>query len=295
MRMLTRPGRSRALSSFSGWLVVMTRMRPGASTTPSSTLRRPARSSLSGSSHREPDFFFFPPLAFFLPPSSSSSSSPSASSSAASPPWDLLFWAFLPLPSASPSASSSSASSLSCLVKLREIASESWRVMVDSSTSSSFFLLFLPGDGSEPSPSPRECTTFDAASTSSSRKTTSLILCFVASPLPPSSSSSLSPPPPPPPVLCGNTWSNITSMSSWLVRMRESGTEMMWRFVCAAMALTSDVLPVPGGPWSSSPSLCGKPLIANLPLRSSKCCRMLSTLSRSGKKMLLNVFSPERR
>ena len=40
--LLMRPGRMRAGSSFSGWLVVMITMRLGVSTTPSSTLRRPA-------------------------------------------------------------------------------------------------------------------------------------------------------------------------------------------------------------------------------------------------------------
>ena len=42
-----RPGRISAGSSFSGWLLVMTTMRFGQSTTPSSTFSRPARSSLS--------------------------------------------------------------------------------------------------------------------------------------------------------------------------------------------------------------------------------------------------------
>mmetsp|Transcript_9030 Transcript_9030/g.29950 ORF Transcript_9030/g.29950 Transcript_9030/m.29950 type:complete len:224 (-) Transcript_9030:1039-1710(-) len=42
-----RPGRMSAGSSFSGWLVVMMKMRPGVSTTPSSTFRRPARLSSS--------------------------------------------------------------------------------------------------------------------------------------------------------------------------------------------------------------------------------------------------------
>ena len=50
-------------------------------------------------------------------------------------------------------------------------------------------------------------------------------------------------------------WSNMMSISSWLVEMRARGTLTIERPVCCASALMSDVLPVPGGPCSSSPSL----------------------------------------
>ncbi len=44
---------------------------------------------------------------------------------------------------------------------------------------------------------------------------------------------------------------------TWLVLIRPSGTWMMWRRVLHAIALMRLVFPVPGGPWSSSPSLWG--------------------------------------
>ena len=50
-------------------------------------------------------------------------------------------------------------------------------------------------------------------------------------------------------------WSKMQSISSWLVLIRPSGTETTLRPVYCASALMSDVLPVPGGPCSSSPSL----------------------------------------
>ena len=52
-------------------------------------------------------------------------------------------------------------------------------------------------------------------------------------------------------------WSNMMSISSWLVEMRASGTLTIDRPVCWASALIRLVLPVPGGPCRSRPSLCG--------------------------------------
>lgn len=49
---------------------------------------------------------------------------------------------------------------------------------------------------------------------------------------------------------------------TWLVLICESGMEMMERSVCCARALMRDVLPVPGGPCSSSPSLWPYPGMA---------------------------------
>mmetsp|Transcript_33324 Transcript_33324/g.96254 ORF Transcript_33324/g.96254 Transcript_33324/m.96254 type:complete len:249 (-) Transcript_33324:1546-2292(-) len=60
--LLMRPGRMRAGSSFSGWLVVSTTMRPGESITPSITFNRPARLSLSASGSAKPPPTPTPPI-----------------------------------------------------------------------------------------------------------------------------------------------------------------------------------------------------------------------------------------
>mmetsp|Transcript_68781 Transcript_68781/g.135156 ORF Transcript_68781/g.135156 Transcript_68781/m.135156 type:complete len:266 (-) Transcript_68781:951-1748(-) len=87
----------------------------------------------------------------------------------------------------------------------------------------------------------RRCTTLEAASTSSITKITSLN---------PSLMGTSSP--------CTQyRWSNMMSISSWLVVILAKGTFTMDRFVCCARALISEVFPVPGGPCSKRPSLCG--------------------------------------
>mmetsp|Transcript_36517 Transcript_36517/g.102959 ORF Transcript_36517/g.102959 Transcript_36517/m.102959 type:complete len:354 (+) Transcript_36517:265-1326(+) len=87
----------------------------------------------------------------------------------------------------------------------------------------------------------RRCTILDAASTSSMTNMTSLKPSLMGTSSPRT-------------AYC---WSNMMSMSSWFVLMRASGTFTMERPVCWAMALMRLVLPVPGGPCSKSPSLCG--------------------------------------
>ena len=61
------------------------------------------------------------------------------------------------------------------------------------------------------------------------------------------------------------------------------------------MALISDVLPVPGGPQSSRPSLCGKPGISYLPVFFSNVSNDFRTLALSAKNNDSKVFSSERR
>ena len=94
----------------------------------------------------------------------------------------------------------------------------------------------------------------EAASTSSITKITSLKLSLIGMSSP----------------FTANDWSNTMSISSWFVSMRASGMETTLRPVCCAMALMRDVFPVPGGPCSSRPSLCGNPLILYLPVLSMK-------------------------
>mmetsp|Transcript_36020 Transcript_36020/g.110983 ORF Transcript_36020/g.110983 Transcript_36020/m.110983 type:complete len:252 (+) Transcript_36020:510-1265(+) len=218
---LMRPGRMSAASSDSGWFVVMITMRPGESTTPSSTLRRPARSSLSARSKRLPKP---PPVPVPVPPTTSKPAAVSAATSlppAPPPP---------PEPPESPFLAGSIIHFMSAAI--------AWSSSV---CSSAFFF--------------RDMTTSDDASMSSSRKMTSR---NVKRWLTPSSS------------FVGNTRSNMMSYSSWFVFSFASGTVTMWRFVCCASALTNDVLPVPGGPCRSRPSLFGNPSIENLPRPATK-------------------------
>mmetsp|Transcript_24380 Transcript_24380/g.54978 ORF Transcript_24380/g.54978 Transcript_24380/m.54978 type:complete len:223 (-) Transcript_24380:746-1414(-) len=121
----------------------------------------------------------------------------------------------------------------------------------------------------------RRCTTFEAASTSSITKITSLK---------PSLSGTSSP-------TMWYCWSNMMSISSWLVVIRAKGTFTMCRFVCCASALMSEVLPVPGGPCSRSPSLWGYPGMAYFPVLFLKCLRMPKIWSFSSKKSESKVFS----
>jgi hypothetical protein len=67
----------------------------------------------------------------------------------------------------------------------------------------------------------------------------------------------------------------------------------MERPVCAASALMSDVLPVPGGPCSRKPSFWGYPGMANLPRPWVKASRRSSRAALSGWKRLVNVLSSE--
>ena len=85
----------------------------------------------------------------------------------------------------------------------------------------------------------------------------------------------------------------MMSISSWFVVMRASGTFTIERPVCCANALINDVLPVPGGPCSSSPNLCGYPCTAYLPVRLTKCLSSPSSFSFSSKKRDENCFSSE--
>ena len=68
-----------------------------------------------------------------------------------------------------------------------------------------------------------------------------------------------------------------------------------WRRVLLAMALISDVLPVPGGPCSNTPSFFGEPLTANRPVPAWNASRSDSNSSFSGKKSESNVFDAARR
>ena len=68
-----------------------------------------------------------------------------------------------------------------------------------------------------------------------------------------------------------------------------------WRRVLLAMALISDVLPVPGGPQSSNPNLCGKPGISYLPVLASNVSRDARTRPFSAKNNESKVFSSESR
>mmetsp|Transcript_21343 Transcript_21343/g.36354 ORF Transcript_21343/g.36354 Transcript_21343/m.36354 type:complete len:208 (+) Transcript_21343:681-1304(+) len=93
-------------------------------------------------------------------------------------------------------------------------------------------------------------TTLDAASTSSITKITSLKPCLTGTYSPS--------------ILY--VWSKKTDMSSELVEILARETLTMDRPVYWARALIMLVLPVPGGPWRSNPSLWGYPLIAYLPV-----------------------------
>mmetsp|Transcript_29959 Transcript_29959/g.54388 ORF Transcript_29959/g.54388 Transcript_29959/m.54388 type:complete len:272 (-) Transcript_29959:42-857(-) len=270
-----RPGRISAASSFSGWLVVMITMRLGQSTTPSSTFSSPARSSLSVVLDQPEEYLTAPPLpplpsisedimarAMSVPslpvlapirgprPSPASEpespSSPSLPSAAALPSIVislviLVFFSWGALPSAFLASSSPPSVFSSVMVLL--LALPSLEIVLVSFVS---FTVVLPLVGAMPSPLAwpflaRECTILLAASTSSITKIKSLN---------PSLMGSSSP-------TTWKDWSNTMSMSSWLVLMRLSGTFTMLRPVACAMHLIRLVFPVPGGPWSSSPSLCG--------------------------------------
>mmetsp|Transcript_18463 Transcript_18463/g.52764 ORF Transcript_18463/g.52764 Transcript_18463/m.52764 type:complete len:439 (-) Transcript_18463:1042-2358(-) len=120
----------------------------------------------------------------------------------------------------------------------------------------------------------RRFTTFEAASTSSITKMTSLKFNRTAT----SQSSTR------------YFLSKKMDMSSALVETLESGTLMMDRPVWCASALMRLVLPVPGGPCSITPSLCGYPAMEYLPVRSVKWPMRLSSDSFSWKKRLSKVF-----
>merc|ERR1719439_192817 len=123
----------------------------------------------------------------------------------------------------------------------------------------------------------RESTTSETQSTSSKTKMHSETATFTASP---------------------SAWyrsSKSQSASFWFVPTWDSLMLTTWRRVLLAMALINDVLPVPGGPQSSRPSLCGKPGISYLPALASKASREDSTRAFSLKKRESKVFSSESR
>merc|ERR1719359_1512405 len=88
--------------------------------------------------------------------------------------------------------------------------------------------------------------------------------------------------------------SKTASKSSWFVLMRPSGIETMDRSNRAARALISDVLPVPGGPCSNTPSFFGEPLTANRPVPAWNASNSASSSAFSGKKSESNVFAAAR-
>mmetsp|Transcript_47619 Transcript_47619/g.117902 ORF Transcript_47619/g.117902 Transcript_47619/m.117902 type:complete len:238 (-) Transcript_47619:945-1658(-) len=233
--LLMRPGRMSAGSSFSGWLVVMMTMRLGESTTPSSTLSSPARSSLSSISYSLSYLLtvLITPLsaALFSTTTTFSSSTTSASSTT------------------SPSSGTTSgagartdgllegrSNGVSAALLLREgRCSPSCACDAPRVTLVVTVVVVASGLGA------RRWTTLEAASTSSITKIT--FLKVRATEISESSSffDLL--------VLTHRKlWSNMTSISSWLVLIFESGTETMCRLVWCAIALISDVFPVPGGP-----------------------------------------------
>mmetsp|Transcript_22399 Transcript_22399/g.38265 ORF Transcript_22399/g.38265 Transcript_22399/m.38265 type:complete len:210 (+) Transcript_22399:1022-1651(+) len=87
--------------------------------------------------------------------------------------------------------------------------------------------------------------------------------------------------------------SYITFCSAWLVSICASDTLMIERPVCSASALISDVLPVPGGPCSSRPILCGKPPTAYLPSLFWKSESSFSSASFCGNQRASNVLCCE--
>mmetsp|Transcript_42145 Transcript_42145/g.109738 ORF Transcript_42145/g.109738 Transcript_42145/m.109738 type:complete len:256 (+) Transcript_42145:523-1290(+) len=97
------------------------------------------------------------------------------------------------------------------------------------------------------------------------------------------------------PPWTGNTKSKRRSISSWFVLILARFTDTTCRFRWCANALIRDVLPVPGGPSSSSPSLSGKPSMANLPSFRVNWSIRRSSCSFSGKNRDSNVFWSDRR
>mmetsp|Transcript_10635 Transcript_10635/g.34795 ORF Transcript_10635/g.34795 Transcript_10635/m.34795 type:complete len:231 (+) Transcript_10635:50-742(+) len=122
--------------------------------------------------------------------------------------------------------------------------------------------------------SPRLRTTEDAASTSSRTK----IVCRKVSDTAQSTCATL------------NLRSKTASMSSWFVWTLVSGIETTFRPVRCAMALMSDVLPVPGGPCNRTPSLCGNPATAYFPRFAWKASSKDRSLLLSLKKRDSKVF-----
>mmetsp|Transcript_13788 Transcript_13788/g.41010 ORF Transcript_13788/g.41010 Transcript_13788/m.41010 type:complete len:252 (+) Transcript_13788:170-925(+) len=247
-------------SNFSGWFVVMTRIRLGESTTPSRALSSPDKLSLSlvvGSDGPMVASLPEPPVAASrlkipaaaaLDFSSSSSATPEHASADGLAGGSASFGCLVVSPS-----------SLSCDFSLcfarcgSDSESEPPPPLAPSSSSKDSKLAFLgrfacavtsaaaAWTSSLPSLPSRRCTIFEMASTSSITKMTSLKRNLIGTSWP-------------------RIWyllSNITSMSSAFVWMRASGTLTMFRFVWCANALIIEVLPVPGGPCSNKPNLCG--------------------------------------
>mmetsp|Transcript_14742 Transcript_14742/g.46375 ORF Transcript_14742/g.46375 Transcript_14742/m.46375 type:complete len:239 (+) Transcript_14742:366-1082(+) len=237
-----RPGRMSAGSSFSGWFVVMTRSLLGESTTPSKTLRMPERFSLSFVSQRlevSPDFSG-PAVMACTALTKASESSPSAvpDGAAALALPSAAFGAF----GASAAGAGASASGGCTLVVLVSVACTSPSPDLPTSRVVVTCLSPLPAGAAElAAPPSRRWTILEIASTSSMTKMTSLKPSLIGTSWP----------------TMWYRWSNITSMSSEFVSRRARGTFTIERCVWCARALIMEVLPVPGGPWSRSPSLWG--------------------------------------
>mmetsp|Transcript_15412 Transcript_15412/g.32211 ORF Transcript_15412/g.32211 Transcript_15412/m.32211 type:complete len:200 (+) Transcript_15412:576-1175(+) len=198
-----RPGRMSAGSSFSGWLVVMTRIRFGVSTTPSSTLSRPERSSLS-----DLDVGFHGPftlLSLSLPVSimeaitaaiiaPSPLSPPLASSSSSSSTLSSFFVGALGLvlssfaSSTPPSLPSTDLAEVrSVLPRLPSLGAAGGPPSASSPglyPSACCFVIWSVMSLANPLPPSRRCTILDAASTSSMTKITSLKPSLIGTSIP---------------------------------------------------------------------------------------------------------------
>mmetsp|Transcript_9482 Transcript_9482/g.31432 ORF Transcript_9482/g.31432 Transcript_9482/m.31432 type:complete len:270 (+) Transcript_9482:356-1165(+) len=86
------------------------------------------------------------------------------------------------------------------------------------------------------------------------------------------------------PPMTSRVRSYMMSASCVFVCTCASETLMIERPVWWASALMSEVLPVPGGPWSRRPTFCGKPATAYLPVPRSKSASSLKSESFCGKK-----------
>mmetsp|Transcript_39395 Transcript_39395/g.118958 ORF Transcript_39395/g.118958 Transcript_39395/m.118958 type:complete len:239 (+) Transcript_39395:898-1614(+) len=235
-----RPGRMSAGSSFSGWLVVMMTMRLGLSTTPSSTLSSPARSSRSSSSSSDlsRSSFLGGPSSITVTTSSTSSTAPVSALSTASAPsapsasFSASFSAsLLPLgcldspragssgashcgaPASDGEAAPGDATAVACLLGIVPAAVDA---LVALRTTVRVTVRVAAAAGA------RRCTTLLAASTSSITKIT-----FANSSDCGKSAESSSP------LFAVLTtlaaWSNMMSVSSWFVLILESGTLTMCR------------------------------------------------------------------
>mmetsp|Transcript_17643 Transcript_17643/g.38051 ORF Transcript_17643/g.38051 Transcript_17643/m.38051 type:complete len:293 (+) Transcript_17643:1114-1992(+) len=288
-----RPGRISAGSSLSGWFEVMMRMRSGVSTTPSSTLRRPARLSSSSSlrslarsellvsfASASDDKLGMPftrrcsifdgtwrfGIAAGGKEIAAGGCDKFGSASIASwgandggeviAGWTASEGSVPPCSAAGPTAmlhcatlfcfGAALASSSSDAVDISRVTFSVRKPLLGTLRVVSTVALrnrrLLPSCS-------RRCTIELAASMSSITKMTSLNVSGTA-------------------MSCPGTHmrrSCMTSISCWFVLIRARGMLMIDRPVCCARALIKEVFPVPGGPWRSSPSLCGYPSTPYLP------------------------------